>query len=207
MRLGGDSGGGGRLDGGRVPQHRWARSSRWARTEATASSEQTSRCAPHGIPTRNGRAAFTDHTPTYRSRGAGRPRRPSPAAARAAERIPGSRYESGADRVVDLAHGDRSRLQYLLFRLSFSSQVVSTSLSSYPACSSEPWSVASPILRSGAARPDTCAYGPLFVFHVHVDEHVIMYSTPPWTLSSNSAANGGRGGRPRAPRAARPSQA
>ena len=98
-------------------------------------------------------------------------------------------------------------LQYLLFRLSFSSQVVSTSLSSYPACSSEPWSVASPILRSGAARPDTCAYGPLFVFHVHVDEHVIMYSTPPWTLSSNSAANGGRGGRPRAPRAARPSRA
>ena len=98
-------------------------------------------------------------------------------------------------------------LQYLLFRLSFSSQVVSTSLSSYPACSSEPWSVASPILRSGAARPDTCSYGPLFVFHVHVDEHVIMYSTPPWTLSSNSAANGGRGGRPRAPRAARPSQA
>ena len=181
--------------------HRIARErlSRWARTKATASSEQTSRRAPHGIPTRNGRAAFTDHTPTYRSRGAGRPRRPSPAAARAAERIP--RYER-RDRgfaVVDL--------QYLLFRLSFSSQVVSTSLSSYPACSSEPWSVASPILRSGAARPDTCAYGPLFVFHVHVDEHVIMYSTPPWTLSSNSAANGGRGGRPRAPRAARPSQA
>ena len=205
MRLGGDSGGGGRLDGGRVPQHRWARSSRWARTEATASSEQTSRCAPHGIPTRNGRAAFTDHTPTYRSRGAGRPRRPSPAAARAAERNPvvGTR----AARIALSIWPTEIDLQYLLFRLSFSSQVVSTSLSSYPACSSEPWSVASPILRSGAARPDTCAYGPLFVFHVHVDEHVIMYSTPPWTLSSNSAANGGRGGRPRAPRAARPSQA
>ena len=200
MRLGGDSGGGGRLDGGRVPQHRWARSSRWARTEATASSEQTSRCAPHGIPTRNGRAAFTDHTPTYRSRGAGRPRRPSPAAARAAERIP--RYER---RDRGFAVG-RSAV-FAMSTFSFSSQVVSTSLSSYPACSSEPWSVASPILRSGAARPDTCAYGPLFVFHVHVDEHVIMYSTPPWTLSSNSAANGGRGGRPRAPRAARPSQA
>ena len=205
MRLGGDSGGGGRLDGGRVPQHRWARSSRWARTEATASSEQTSRCAPHGIPTRNGRAAFTDHTPTYRSRGAGRPRRPSPAAARAAERNPvvGTR----AARIALSIWPTEIDLQYLLFRLSFSSQVVSTSLSSYPACSSEPWSVASPILRSGAARPDTCAYGPLFVFHVHVDEHVIMYSTPPWTLSSNSAANGSRGGRPRAPRAARPSQA
>ena len=205
MRLGGDRGGGGRLDGGRVPQHRWARSSRWARTEATASSEQTSRCAPHGIPTRNGRAAFTDHTPTYRSRGAGRPRRPSPAAARAAERNPvvGTR----AARIALSIWPTEIDLQYLLFRLSFSSQVVSTSLSSYPACSSEPWSVASPILRSGAARPDTCAYGPLFVFHVHVDEHVIMYSTPPWTLSSNSAANGGRGGRPRAPRAARPSQA
>ena len=149
MRLGGDSGGGGRLDGGRVPQHRWARSSRWARTEATASSEQTSRCAPHGIPTRNGRAAFTDHTPTYRSRGAGRPRRPSPAAARAAERIPGSRYESGADRVVDLAHGDRSAVRCyfdLVFPLTLSQQVyhpiqlarVSHGASPLPSCDPAP---------------------------------------------------------------------
>ena len=160
MRLGGDSGGGGRLDGGRVPQHRWARSSRWARTEATASSEQTSRCAPHGIPTRNGRAAFTDHTPTYRSRGAGRP----PDARARRRRVRRSVYPVVGTRAARIALSiwpTEIDLQYLLFRLSFSSQVVSTSLSSYPACSSEPWSVASPILRSGAARPDTCVWAAL----------------------------------------------
>ena len=207
MRLGGDSGGGGRLDGGRVPQHRWARSSRWARTEATASSEQTSRCAPHGIPTRNGRAAFTDHTPTYRSRGAGRPRRPSPAAARAAERIPGSRYESGADRVVD-PWPTEIDLQYLLFRLSFSSQVVAQQVY-------HPIQLAR--VSHGASPLPSCDPAPRALIHARMGRSLsftytsmnmyVMYSTPPWTLSSNSAANGGRGGRPRAPRAARPSQA
>ena len=66
----------------------------------------------------------------------------------------------------------------------------------------------------GASPLPSCDPAPRALIHARMGRSLSftytsmnMYSTPPWTLSSNSAANGGRGGRPRAPRAARPSQA
>ena len=99
-------------------------------------------------------------------------------------------------------------LQYLLFRLSISSQRLKLS---------QP-QVYHPIqlarVSHGASPLPSCDPAPRALIHARMGRSLSftytsmnMYSTPPWTLSSNSAANGGRGGRPRAPRAARPSQA
>ena len=164
-----------------------ARLSRWARTKATASCEQTSRRAPHGIPTRNGRAAFTDHTPTY------------PILHLIPHRM--ITFLAGTRRWRGAATRGRPGARIVGFELVFPLIYASTCLSSYPACSSEPRRVASMIRIDPAPAP----YLTVLTFLSLTEER--LNCLPFWTLSSNSAASGGRGGRPRAPRAARPSRA
>lgn len=174
------------VDAHSIARARW---SRWARTKATASCEQTSRRAPHGIPTRNGRAAFTDHTPTY------------PILHLIPHRmitafLAGTRRWRGVRRPRGRA---RSGARIVGFELVFPLIYASTCLSSYPACSSEPRRVASMIRIDPAPAP----YLTVLTFLSLTETTHLPFRT----LSSNSAASGGRGGRPRAPRAARPSRA